>query len=155
MALPPTKGVRGTARDGVQVTLPLSRGTVRFTPGPATVRGAFVQVDLVARNVGDDKATILDYLGQGVFTAREEFDPYAPYGTAGVRLLAGDTAAYPVDYELEAGDHRCLCDRLLNQAIPPGASQVLALWFPAPPAGTTTAVIDVPDKLRITGIPLS
>jgi len=147
--------VVGTARDGVQITLPLNRGTVRFTPGPATVRGAFLQVDLVVRNVGADKATILDYLGQGVFTTRDEFDPYAPYGAAGVRLISGDTAAYPVDYELEEGNHRCLCDRLLNQAIPPGTGQVLALWFPAPAAGTTSAVIDVPGKFRITGIAVS
>ncbi|MEV4704387.1 OmpA family protein [Actinoplanes sp. NPDC049316] len=146
-APPPTEGVR--------VALPLHRGTVRFTPGPATVRGELLQLDLVVRNVGDDDATILDYLGQGVFTARKEFDPFAPYGASGVRLLAGDTVAYPMDYELERGDHRCLCDRLLNQAIPPGGSRLLALWFPAPDPGTTAVTIDVPGKFRIKDVPVS
>ncbi|UQU61376.1 OmpA family protein [Couchioplanes caeruleus] len=153
--LPGTKGARGTARDGVQVTLPLHRGTVRFTPGSATVRGSFLQLDLMARNAGDDDATILDYLGQGVFTARDEFDPYAPYGASGVRMISGDTVAYPMDYELAAGDHRCLCDRLLNQAIPPGGSRLLALWFPAPAPGTTSVTIDVPDRFRISDVPVS
>ncbi|WP_199509328.1 OmpA family protein [Nucisporomicrobium flavum] len=152
--LPRTKGAQGTARDGVQVTLPLHRGTVRFTPGSATVRGSFLQLDLVARNTGTDDATILDYLGQGVFTARDEFDPYAPYGASGVRMISEDTMAYPVDYELAAGDHRCLCDRLLNQAIPPGSSRLLALWFPAPAPGTTSVTVDVPDRFRITGVPV-
>jgi OmpA-OmpF porin, OOP family len=154
-ALPKTKGTLGSASDGVQVNLPLHRGTVRFVPRPAVVRGPFLQMDLVARNVGQDDATILDYLGQGVFTVRDEFDPYAPFGASGVRVLTGDTAAYGLDYLTAKGDHRCLCDRLLNQRIPPGGEQVIALWFPAPPAGTTTITIDVPDRLRITGVPIS
>jgi outer membrane protein OmpA-like peptidoglycan-associated protein len=152
--LPRTRGKQGRAPDGVEVTMPLNRGTLRFVPGPATVRGPFLLVDLTARNVGDTKATILDFLGQGVFTVRDEFDPYARYGTAGVRLLHGATAAYGLDYETAPGDHRCLCDRILNKAIPPGSVQVLSLWFPAPPAGTTTVTLDVPDRLRITGIPV-
>jgi outer membrane protein OmpA-like peptidoglycan-associated protein len=153
--LPRTTGKQGRAPDGVEVTMPLNRGTIRFVPGPATVRGPFLLVDLTARNVGDSKATILDFLGQGVFTVRDEFDPYARYGTAGVRLLQGDTAAYGLDYETAPGDHRCLCDRILNKPIPPGSDQVLSLWFPAPPAGTTTVTLDVPDRLRITGIPVA
>ena len=152
--LPKTKGKQGRAPDGVEVAMPLNRGTIRFVPGPATVRGPFLLVDLRARNVGDNNATILDFLGQGVFTVRDEFDPYARYGTAGVRLLQGDTAAYGLDYETAPGDHRCLCDRILSKAIPPGSEQVLSLWFPAPPAGTTTVTLDVPDRLRITGIPV-
>ncbi|AGL18262.1 OmpA family protein [Actinoplanes sp. N902-109] len=152
--LPRTDGVQGKAGDGVDVQLPLHRGTVHFTTGTATRHDAFLQVDLVATAVGG-KATILDFLGQGVFTARNEFDPYAKYGAAGVRLLAGDTAALPLDYEREPGDHRCLCDRLLNQAIPENSSQTISLWFPAPPAGATTVTLDVPDKLRLTGIPIA
>ena len=154
-ALPRTKGVRGTAATGVEVALPLRRGTVRFTPGAATVHGPFLQVDLVATNIGADKATILDYLGQGAFTARDEFDPYAPYGASGVRLLDGDTAYYGLDYLVAKGGHRCLCDRLLNQAIPPGSAQRIALWFPAPATGTTTVTLDVADEFRITGVPVS
>ena len=155
-SLPKTKGVRGTAPDGVQVVLPLRRGTVRFVPRPAVIRGPFLQVDLVARNVGDGPATILNYLGQSIFTVRDEFDPYAPYGASGVRLLSGNTAFYGLDYPTgKEDDHRCLCDRLLNQAIPAGGEQVIALWFPAPPPGTTTITIDVPDKLRISGVPIT
>ena len=152
--LPETTGEQGRAPEGVEVAMPLNRGTIRFAPGPATVRGPYLLLSLTARNVGDSKATILDFLGQGVFTVRDEFDPYARYGTAGVRLLAGDTAAYGLDYESSPGAHRCLCDRILNKAIPPGSEQVLALWFPAPPAGTRTVTLDVPDRLRITDIPL-
>ncbi|MET8150962.1 OmpA family protein [Actinoplanes sp. NPDC005259] len=154
-ALPRTEGAQGKAPDGVEVALPLNRGTIRFVPGPATVRGPFLLVSLAARNTGDRNATILDFLGQGVFTVRDEFDPYARYGAAGVRLLHGDTAAYGLDYELEPGRHRCLCDRLLNRAIPPRSEQVLTLWFPAPPAGTRTVTIDVPDRLRITDVPVT
>jgi outer membrane protein OmpA-like peptidoglycan-associated protein len=155
VALPQTKGVRGSAADGVQVVLPLRRGTVRFVSRPAVVRGPFLQVDLVARNAGDIPATVLDYLGQGIFTVRDEFDPYAPFGASGVRVLSGDTASYGLDYVTAKGSHRCLCDRLLNQAIPPGSEQVIALWFPAPPPGTTTITLDVPDKFRIDGVPIS
>ncbi|WP_233624618.1 OmpA family protein [Actinoplanes sp. ATCC 53533] len=153
--LPKTTGTQGRAPDGVEVAMPLNRGTIRFVPGPATVRGPFLLVSLTARNVGDTKATILDFLGQGVFTVRDEFDPYARYGTAGVRLLQGDTAAYGLDYESSPGAHRCLCDRILSKAIPPGSEQVLSLWFPAPPPGTATVALDVPDRLRITDIPVS
>lgn len=153
--LPKTTGKQGRAPDGVEVAMPLNRGTIRFVPGPAMVRGPFLLVNLTARNVGDTKATILDFLGQGVFTVRDEFDPYARYGTAGVRLLQGDTAAYGLDYESSPGAHRCLCDRILSKAIPPGSEQVLSLWFPAPPPGTATVALDVPDRLRITDIPVS
>ncbi|AGZ42423.1 OmpA/MotB domain-containing protein [Actinoplanes friuliensis DSM 7358] len=153
--LPKTKGEEGKAPDGVEVSLPLNRGTIRFVPGAATVRGPFLLVNLTARNTGEGKATILDFLGQGVFTVRSEFDPFARYGAAGVRLLQGDTASYGLDYELEPGDHRCLCDRLLNQAIPPGSERLLSLWFPAPPAGEKVITIDVADRLRITDIPIS
>jgi outer membrane protein OmpA-like peptidoglycan-associated protein len=153
-ALPKTKGVQGAAPDGVEVALPLNRGVVRFVPGTATLRGPFLLVNLVARNVGERRATIHDFLGQGVFTVRDEFDPFARYGAAGVRLLQGGTASYGLDYELAPGDHRCLCDRLLNQAIPPGSERVLSLWFPAPPPGTRTITVDVPDRLRITGVPI-
>jgi outer membrane protein OmpA-like peptidoglycan-associated protein len=153
--LPRTDGEQGRAPEGVEVAMPLNRGTIRFVPGPATARGPFLLVSLTARNVGDTKATILDFLGQGVFTVRDEFDPYARYGTAGVRLLHGDTAAYGLDYESSPGAHRCLCDRILSKPIPPGSEQVLSLWFPAPPAGTTTVTLDVPDRLRITDIPVT
>jgi len=153
--LPKTKGVRGTAAEGVPVDLPLRRGTIRFVPGAAVLRGPFLQVDLIARNTGDRPATILDYLGQRIFTVRDEFDPYAPYGASGVRLLSGSTASYGLDYLKDEDDHRCLCDRLLNRPIPPGSEQVIALWFPAPPPGTTTITIDVPDKFRIGGVPIS
>ncbi|MFI7545330.1 OmpA family protein [Actinoplanes sp. NPDC049599] len=153
--LPKTKGKQGRAPDGVEVAMPLNRGTIRFVPGAATVRGPFLLVPLTARNTGGTKATILDFLGQGVFTVRDEFDPYARYGTAGVRLLQGDTAAYGLDYETAPGDHRCLCDRILSTAIPPGSEQVLSLWFPAPPPGTPTVTLDVPNRLRITDIPIS
>ena len=144
----------GAAAAGVEIRLPLGRGTVRFTARPARVRGPFLQVDLVARNVGDEPATILDHLGQGVFTTRDEFDPYAPYGASGVRLLDGVTTAYNLDYRTPQGGHRCLCDRLLNVAIPPGSEQVIALWFPAPAPGTTAVALDVPDRLRLTGVPV-
>jgi hypothetical protein len=153
--LPRTKGVRAIGPEGVEIALPLSRGTVRFTSRPARIRGPFLQVDLVARNVGDDDATILDYLGQGVFTARDEFDPYAPYGASGVRMFDGATVAHGLDYVTDKGSHRCLCDRILNQAIPPGSEQVIALWFPAPPPGTTTVTLDVPDRFRLTGVPIA
>ncbi len=153
--LPKTRGAQGRAPQGVEVAMPLNRGTIRFVPGPATVRGPFLLVNLTARNAGATKATILDFLGQGVFTVRDEFDPYARYGTAGVRLLQGDTAAYGLDYESSPGLHRCLCDRILSKAIPPGSEQLLSLWFPAPPAGTATVVLDVPDRLRITDIPVA
>ena len=153
-ALPKTKGVQGSAPDGVEVALPLNRGVIRFVPGAATLRGPFLLVNLVARNVGERKATIHDLLGQGAFTVRAEFDPFARYGAAGVRLLQGGTASYGLDYEIAPGDHRCLCDRLLNQAIPPASERVLSLWFPAPPTGTRTITVDVPDKLRITDIPI-
>jgi hypothetical protein len=29
------------------------------------------------------------------------------------------------------------------------------LWFPAPPPGTTTVTLDVPDRFRLTGVPLA
>ncbi|MET0496545.1 MAG: OmpA family protein [Actinoplanes sp.] len=154
VALPKTKGKQGKAPDGVEVTFPLNRGTVRFVPVDATVRGSFVLVNLMARNTGDGKATINDFLGQGVFTVRDEFDPFARYGAAGIRLLQGETASWGLDYETGAGDHRCLCDRMLNQAIPPKGERLLSLWFPAPPPGTQTITLDVPDKLRITDIPV-
>jgi outer membrane protein OmpA-like peptidoglycan-associated protein len=153
--LPKTKGVRAIALEGAEIALPLHRGTLRFTARPAKVRGPFLQVDLVARNTGDDKATILDYLGQGIFTARDEFDPYAPYGASGVRMFDGGTLAYGLDYVTDKGGHRCLCDRILNQAIPPGSEQVIALWFPAPPPGTTTVTLDVPDRFRLTDVPVA
>jgi OmpA-OmpF porin, OOP family len=154
VALPKTGGRQGKAPDGVEVTLPLHRGTVRFVPAGATVRGPFLLVDLVARNTGDGKATIGDFLGQGAFTVRDEFDPFARYGAAGVRVLQGDTASWGLDYEVAAGDHRCLCDRMLNQSIPPGGERALSLWFPAPPPGTRTITLDVPDRLRITDVPI-
>jgi outer membrane protein OmpA-like peptidoglycan-associated protein len=153
--LPKTKGKQGRAPDGVEVAMPLNRGTLRFVPGRASIRGPFLLVSLTARNTGDNNATILDFLGQGVFTVRNEFDPYARYGTAGVRLLQGDTASYGLDYERDRDDHRCLCDRILSTAIPPGSERVLSLWFPAPPAGTGTVTLDVPDRMRITDIPLT
>lgn len=152
--LPKTKGRQGRAAEGVEVAMPLNRGTLRFAAGAATLRGPFLLVSLTARNVGEGNATILDFLGQGVFTVRDEFDPYARFGTAGVRLLQGDTAAYGLDYESAPGKHRCLCDRILSKAIPPGSEQVLSLWFPAPPVGTRTVTLDVPDRLRITDIPV-
>jgi outer membrane protein OmpA-like peptidoglycan-associated protein len=155
VALPETTGVRAEAAEGAEIALPLRRGTVRFTARPAERRGEFLLVHLVARNTGADDATILDYLGQGVFTARDEFDPYARYGASGVRLLAGATASYGLDYRTAEGGHRCLCDRLLDRALPPGSERVIALWFPAPPPGVTTAALDVPDRFRLTGLPFS
>jgi outer membrane protein OmpA-like peptidoglycan-associated protein len=152
--LPKTKGTVVRAPAGFEATLPLSRGTVRFTAGRAVARGQFLQVDLLARAVGDRPATVLDYLGQGAFTIRDEFDPYAPYGASGVRLLTAGTIAYGLDYLIEDRHHRCLCDRLLNQAIPPGSEQRISLWFPLPPAGTATVTIDVPDKFRLTDVPI-
>ncbi len=86
---------------------------------------------------------------------RDEFDPYAPYGASGVRLVDGVTVAHNLDYVTAKGGHRCLCDRLLNVAIPPGGEQVIALWFPAPAPGTTTVTLDVPGRLRLTGIPVT
>lgn len=154
-ALPPTRGVRGRAPEGVEVALPLNRGVVRFLPGTAVRRGPFLLLNLVARNTGERKATIHDFLGQGVFTVRDEFDPFARYGAAGVRLLRGGSASYGLDYEVAPGDHRCLCDRLLHQAIPPGSERVLSLWFPAPPPGVRTVTVDVPDRLRITDVPIT
>jgi outer membrane protein OmpA-like peptidoglycan-associated protein len=151
---PKTKGRIVKAPAGFETALPLGRGTVRFTAGAAVVRGQFLQVDLLARAVGDDPVTVLDYLGQGAFTVRDEFDPYAPYGASGVRLLTAGTIAYGLDYLIDDRDHRCLCDRLLNQAVPPGSEQRISLWFPLPPAGTRTVSIDVPDKFRITGVPI-
>jgi outer membrane protein OmpA-like peptidoglycan-associated protein len=151
---PRATGVTGTAAGGAEVALPLGRGTIRFTPGTATVHGPFLQVDLIATNIGDRDATILDYLGQGVFTARDEFDPYARFGASGVRLLDGATATYGLDYVAADGGHRCLCDRILNQAIPPGSAQTVALWFPAPAPGTTAVTLDVPDRMRITEVPV-
>ncbi|GAA2482337.1 hypothetical protein GCM10010434_026300 [Winogradskya humida] len=152
--LPKTAGAVGKAAAGVEVSLPLHRGTIRFTPGRARLSGPFLQLDLIATTVGPDKATIHDFLGQGVFTARDEFDPYARYGAAGIRLFDGTTTSYNLDYELHPGDHRCLCDRLLNQPIPPGSSQTLSLWFPAPPPATKSVTLDVPDKLRLTDVPI-
>ena len=151
---PATKGRIVKAPAGFETALPLGRGTVRFSAGPAVVRGPFLQVDLLARAVGDDPATVLDYLGQGAFTIRDEFDPYAPYGASGVRLLTAGTIAYGLDYLIGDRDHRCLCDRLLNQAAPPGSEQRISLWFPLPPPGTRTVTIDVPDKFRLTDVPI-
>ena len=152
--LPRTKGKQATGKDGVEVALPLGRGTVRFTAERATRLGPYVQVDLAATNVGSDDATILDYLGQGVFTIRDELDPYAPYGANGVRMLAGDTAAYNLDYRNEQQRHRCLCDRLLNQAFPPAGTRTISLWFPAPADGITYLALDVPDRFRLKEIPI-
>jgi hypothetical protein len=106
----------------------------------------------VARSIGDDDATILDYLGQRIFTARDEFDPYAPYGASGVRMFDGRTVAHGLDYVTGKGGHRCLCDRILNQAVPPGSERTIALWFPAPPPGTTAITLDVPGKFRLTDV---
>jgi outer membrane protein OmpA-like peptidoglycan-associated protein len=154
VALPKTKGRQDAAGRGVEVAFPLGRGTVRFTAGRAVVRGTMLQVDLQARNVGGGDATILNYLGQGVFTVRDELDPYAPFGASGVRAFAGDTVAYNLDYLSERGGHRCLCDRLLNQPFPPGSTRTIALWFPAPPPGTATITLDVPDRFRLTAVPV-
>ena len=152
--LPQTKGTQATGTPGADVSLPLGRGTVRFSAGAAVRRGPFVQVDLLARNVGDDDATILSYLGQGAFTVRDELDPFAPYGASGVRMLSGDTAYYNLDYLSPGHGHRCLCDRLLNTSFPPGSTRTISLWYPAPPPGTPSVVLDVPDALRLTGIPV-
>jgi hypothetical protein len=32
---------------------------------------------------------------------------------------------------------------------------VIALWFPAPAPGTTAVAIDVPDRFRLTDVPVS
>jgi len=85
---------------------------------------------------------------------RDELDPFAPYGASGVRLLSGDTAYYNLDYLTPGHGHRCLCDRLLNTSFPPGSTRTISLWYPAPPAGTPSVVLDVPDALRLTGIPV-
>ncbi|GLY96872.1 hypothetical protein Acsp02_41260 [Actinoplanes sp. NBRC 103695] len=153
--LPKTKGTVGTATAGAEVALPLNRGTLRLTAAPARTVGPFLQVDLLATNIGDDDATIHDYLGQGVFTVRDEFDPFARFGASGVRTLAGGSVGYNLDYVIAGGGHRCLCDRVLNQRIPPGSTRTIALWFPAPPPGTTEIALDVPDNFRLTGIPIS
>ncbi|GGL15757.1 OmpA family protein [Mangrovihabitans endophyticus] len=147
--LPSTSAEAGSQ---VDLTLPLSRGTVRFTVRDARVRGRYLLLDLVVRNIGDKDATLLDVLGQSPFTVRDEFDPYARYGASGVRLLAGATASYGLDYEVAPGRHRCLCDRLLNRPLPPGHQRVLALWFPAPAAGVRLVAVDVQDTLRISGV---
>lgn len=152
--LPSTEGKQAAGSDGVETTLPLSRGTVRFRAAEARRLGPFVTVDLTATNTGTDDATILDYLGQSVFTVRDELDPYAPYGAGGVRMLAGNTAVYNLDYRNENDRYRCLCDRLLNRALPPASTRTISLWFPAPADGITTIALDVPDRLRLTGIPL-
>ena len=153
--LPKTKGTVGTAATGVEVALPLNRGTLRLTAAPARAIGPFLQVDLLAANIGDDDAIIHDYLGQGVFTVRDEFDPYARFGASGVRTMAGGSVGYNLDYVIEKGGHRCLCDRVLNGRIPPGSTRTIALWFPAPPPGTTEIALDVPDNFRLTGVPIS
>ncbi|MET0422744.1 MAG: OmpA family protein [Actinoplanes sp.] len=148
--LPATKGTTATATAGAEVALPLRRGTITFTASAATRHGPYVQVDLIARNTGAKDATILDYLGQGLFTVRDEFDPYARFGASGVRLLAGNTAGYNLDYLNADGRHRCLCDRQLNRPLPVGGTQTISLWFPDP--GTPTVTLDVPDRFRLSGI---
>jgi hypothetical protein len=70
-------------------------------------------------------------------------------------MFDGATLAHGLDYVTANGGHRCLCDRILNQAIPPGSEQVIALWFPAPPPGTATVTLDVPDRFRLTDVPVS
>jgi outer membrane protein OmpA-like peptidoglycan-associated protein len=151
---PRTKGVIGTAPDGVQVVLP-SHATIRITPGSVTRRGGYLLVTLVAHNVGTQSATFFDYLNAG-FWHRQGLDlSHNPYDDSGVRLLDGATAGYPLDYEIEKYTHGCLCDPDLADEIAPGAERQLPLWFPAPPPGTSTITVDVPDKFRITGIPIS
>ena len=152
--LPKTTGIQAQGAQGAEVALPLRRGTIRFTAATATRRGPFVQVDLLAHNVGERNATILSYLGQGAFTVRDELDPYAPYGASGVRMFAAATTYYNLDYTTADHGHRCLCDRLLNTAIPPASTQTIALWYPAPPLGTTTITLDVPNAFRLTNIPV-
>jgi hypothetical protein len=45
--------------------------------------------------------------------------------------------------------------------MPPGTATpaalvfAIALWFPAPPAGTRTVAVDVPDRFRITDVPIN
>jgi outer membrane protein OmpA-like peptidoglycan-associated protein len=152
--LPKTKGVIGTAPDGVQVVLP-SRSTIRITPGPVTRRGGYLLVTLAAHNDGAQTTTFADYLNNGFWQRQGMNLSHNPYGDSGVRLLDGATASYPLDYEIEKFEHACLCDPDLADEIAPGAERRLPLWFPAPPPGTTMITIDVPDKFRITGVPIS
>jgi outer membrane protein OmpA-like peptidoglycan-associated protein len=152
--LPKTKGVIGTAPDGVQVVLPPNR-TMRITPGPVTRRGSYLLVTLVAHNDGTQTSTFSNYLNDGFWQRQGLNLSHNPYDDSGVRLLDGATASYPLDYEIKKFEHACLCDPDLADEIAPGAERRLPLWFPAPPPGTTTITIDVPDKFRITDVPIS
>ncbi|MGX6606578.1 OmpA family protein [Micromonosporaceae bacterium Da 78-11] len=151
--IPETKGVRGKAPEGVHVSLDGYRsavgaghGTLQIVAQSATRRGDYLLVVLLARNGGGDEATLWDYFGGGVFEARHVPDSYIPFGI---------TATYPLDYETERYIHPCLCDKDLADKLPPGSERLLPLWYPAPLAGTGTTTVDLPDRFRITDVPIT
>ena len=160
--IPETTGVRGKAPEGVRVTLDSYRskvgaghGTVQIVPQSATRRGDYLLVYLLARNTGTDEATIWDYFGGGVFAERDANESYTQFGATGIRLLNGNTALYPLDYETEKYIHSCLCDKYIGDKLPAGSERLLPLWYPAPPAGTATITIDLPNRFRITDVPIA
>lgn len=136
-------------------TAGLRTGTLQISPASVTRRGDYLLVNLLARNVGDDEVTFWDFLGGGVFAERHLSDPYRPFGSTGVRLLDGGTASYPLDYQPEKSVHACLCDEHIGDKLPPGSQRLISLWYPAPPTGTTAITVDVPDRFRITDVPIS
>jgi hypothetical protein len=159
-ALPPVaRGeVTGSGTAGVKVSIgtgTLPHGTMLFAPKSVVRRGAYLQVDLSARNVGGDEATFWDVLGGGLWRDRKDPSSYLPTAASGVRLLDGDKMIYPLDYETGRYLHSCLCDKVLVEKVQPGAERVLSYWYPAPAAGQTTVTIDLPGRFRITGVPIS
>ena len=41
---------------------------------------------------------------------------------------------------------RLLCDRHIGAKLPPGSERLLPIWYPAPPAGTSTITVDMLDR---------
>ncbi|MFI5930623.1 OmpA family protein [Actinoplanes sp. NPDC051494] len=152
--LPDTTGVRGTGPTGVTVTLPDDGGDVAFVPSTVGVVGDALLVGLVARNVGDRDVVLAGLLGARPALARGDVDPGGTSGSAGIRLLDGTTASYPLDYRAPAGDWTCLCERDLTRPIPPGGERALPLWFPRPATSVTAVTVDLPGLFRITDIPI-
>jgi hypothetical protein len=130
-------------------------GTIRFTAGPAQRRGDRLLVNLVAHNDGSQDVSVFDYLNDGFWQRRGLNLGHNPYDDSGVRLLDGPNSSWPLDYAVEKLVHACLCDPDLADDLAAGAERTLPLWFPAPPAGATTTTLDVPDKFRLTDVPVS
>ena len=153
-------GAVAEAPDGVTVAMsgtgPYAGRKLRFTPGEATRRGDYLLVRLTAASAEREKVVaVFDYLRQGRDPGRSGVSFSDPYDASGVHLLDARNVTLPLSYDVSRYDHACLCDNNLATVLRPGGERELRIWFPAPAADVREVTVDVPGKLRITGIPVT